>query len=175
MGGVIASILGIVSVLLTVSILTFNDSRPLVRQFELYHFQENYISKIEVTNIFNSLYRKGLYELTNDLLKTAPNRTPVDQSDYYDRLFFQNSQNIKNIEFINLYIDKNQPLYLDFKKTVLEYALFGRNKTRDLFPVRNLDSVENNSYVIVSREYFQKYEDLSIIAENDDYVILFKR
>jgi len=174
-GGVIASILSIASVLLTISILTFNDSRPLVRQFELYNFQKTYINKIEVTNIFNSMYRKGLYELTSDLLKTAPNRTPLYQSDYYDKLFFQNSHQIENIEFINLYIDENQPLYLNVKKTVLEYALFGRNKTRDLYPVRNLDDIESNSYVIVSKELSQNSEDFKLIAENDDYLILFKR
>jgi len=174
-GSVFTAVLVIASVYLSISILTFNDSRPLIVEIDLVRFRENYVNQIEVTNIFNSQYRIRLYKICNDLIKTVPTRVPIIRSAYYEALYFQNSFYIRDVEFVNHNISEHRPIFLYINKSLLEYSLFGRNKTRALYPVRNLSDVESNSYILVSKNLIHGNEGFNFVAENENYVILFKQ
>ncbi len=160
--------------LLITSTLVFNDSRLLINNYSLVHFREHYINNIEVTNIINSQYRKRLFEFTNSLIKTTPEKKSYLNCNYYGRLFYQFSMEGVSIDFLNKYFEEREPLYLSIEKTNLEYALFGINKTRDLFPISNFDDVKSQSYLLVSKN--KHFDDLNfmLIAENDEYQIFYK-
>jgi hypothetical protein len=174
LGGVVAAVFAVMAVYLSLSILIFNDVRPLVTQLDLVKFREFYINKIEVTNIINSQYRIRLYKLTNDLIKTEVQERTILHGDYDEKILFQNSDYLKDIELINLKLSENQPLFIFITPSPLEYSLFGRNVTRELYPILNLNQVRTNSYVLVSRNLVQDINGFNLSVENSDYMILFK-
>jgi hypothetical protein len=91
-------------------------------------------------------------------------------------LYFQNTPEIKNIDFVNQYIAAPTPLYLRIQKSTLEYALFGVNRTRELYPISNLDQVPSGSSVLISTSLLpDDWTDLLLVAENDRYSIFIKQ
>jgi hypothetical protein len=142
-----------------------------VNQYQLIEFTENYIDNIHVTNIANSLYRKSLYEFTKDIIKTTPEKEAYLASDYYQRLFYEDQGEVAEIDFVNKYIAADQPLYLLIGKTTLEYALFGINKTRDLYPSQNLSAIPSGSYVLVAKQLQLEQKNRILIGEDNDYAI----
>ncbi len=172
---ILSLVLSFACFMIIAATLLFNDSRPLLAEYTLVGFRENYVNKIEVTNIINSQYRKRLFELTNSLIKTAPNKKSYLGSDYYGRLFYQFASDGKSMDLVNTYIKEDEPLYLFIEKTNLEYALFGINKTRELFPITDFDEVKSKSYILVSKNRYSGGQNLLLIAENDEYQIYYKQ
>jgi 4-amino-4-deoxy-L-arabinose transferase-like glycosyltransferase len=174
LGGVMALSMAFLSIYFASTVLLFNDSRPLVGQTTLVVFSEDYLAKIKVTNIFNSQYRKRLMDLSTGLSLTAPSRATILESSYNEKLFFQSLSEIKNIDFINQWIAEDQPIYLLMDSTFIEYALFGKNKTRDLYPVTGLNEMAKDSYILISTEKDLDLTGFLFIAENETYQIYYK-
>lgn len=171
---IIAILLSIISAYLAFSVLLVNDSRLVVDRRSLYKFQANKVEKIEVTNIFNSLYRKRLYEIADDWISTTPPRKSILVGSYYENLFYQNAYQIPVIIFINNYIASTEPIYLLIEKSTLEYALFGKNRTRNLYPVKYLDQVKPGAYVLVTKKLLpETNQGFELVASDDQYMILF--
>jgi len=64
-------------------------------------------------------------------------------------------------------------LYLYIQKTIIEYALFGVNKTRDLYPVKSLVDVPTGALVLVDKNLMATPPtDMTLIADNARYLIL---
>jgi hypothetical protein len=172
--GATSVIIAFCSLLLASSILVFNDSRPLVRKGMLTQFSEGYVAKIKVTNIFNSQYRKRLYDLSTDLILTAPSRATILKSSYAEKLYYQNTYEIPNLKFVNQYIPVKDRLYLLIDKALLEYGLFGKNKTRDLFPISDYHDVASDSYLLIRKDKKIIIPEFELIGENDDYLIYYR-
>jgi len=174
-GGVVAALLCTASLLLCATSLTFNDSRLLVNQNDLVEFRENYVNNIKVTNAFTGLYRRGLYLISNDLIKTTPNRSPFISSEYYSQLYYQSGSERKDIKALAPYLEDAQAIYVYLNQNELDYSLFGRNKVRDIYPIKSLDSAVENYCVVASKSLVQDFDGYSLIGESDDFVYLCKK
>lgn len=169
-------VLAIVAVSLAFSTLLTNESRPTITQSTLYSFQARKVEPIKVTNIFQSLYRATLNRMVNDLLLTTPNRLSIVEGTYYDKLFFQNRRDIENISLVNDNLTAAEPLYLRMKASLLEYALFGINRTRNLYPVIDLNDVQPGFYVLASNELLeQNRPDMDLVSANEDYSLFLRK
>jgi 4-amino-4-deoxy-L-arabinose transferase-like glycosyltransferase len=169
-------IVAVVTVYLALSTLLTNESRPVITKRTLYSYQARKIETIKVTNIFKPLYRATLNRVVNDLVLTTPDRFSILEGTYYDKLFFQNRRDIDNISLVNDNLTTTEPLYLQMKPSLLEYALFGINRTRNLYPVVDLNDVQPGYYVLVSNILLeQDRPDMELVVANEDYSLFLQK
>ncbi len=175
-GSISIIVVGFAAIYLAFSTLLINESRPVITESTLYKFQVQKIETIKVTNLLNSQYRAMLNRVVNDLLLTSPDRLSIVQGSYYDKLFFQNSRDIENIRLVNDNLPAGEPLYLRMNKSLLEYALFGVNRTRELYPVKNLNEVPSGAYMLFSNALLdENIPELMPAASNGDYSLLMRK
>lgn len=172
-GNIVSFAIGMIAFYLALSSLLVNENRPIITQGSLYQYQYNLNEKPDPTKGMNTLYLKVTNRVIDDLALTSPARKSISQNSYYDNLFYQNTTDIPNIEFVNANLEPTIPLYLYIKKTTLEYALFGINKTRELIPVKSLEEIPANSYVLISASLLPEDNSrFNLVAENRYYSIL---
>lgn len=82
---------------------------------------------------------------------TSPDRKDIRQQSYYENLFHQSTSAIADVEFVNSTVKPHEKLYLFIDKDIIEYALFGVNKTRDLVPVVSLQRLPDGALVLVDK------------------------
>lgn len=163
------------SLLLIGSVLLFNDSRPVLVQSDLYRFGDDYISKIEVTNVINSQIRKRLYDLTTNLILTAPARKSITACTYEEKLFYQNFSEVDNYKFIEQILDDKESVYVNIDPSLLEFSLFGVNKTRDVIPVQDGFDIPEDSYLLQTIYRTNEMIGFLLIGGNDRYLIYQKQ
>ncbi len=174
-GCVTAALLCTASLLLCAISLTFNDSRLLVNQNDLVEFRENYVNNIKVNNAFTGLYRRGLYLISNDLIKTTPNRSTYISADYYSQLYYQSGSERKDIKALAPYLEKDRSIYVYLNQNELDYSLFGRDKSRDIYPIKSLDNAVEDYCIVVSKSLVQEFDGYALIGESDGFVYLCKQ
>ena len=171
----VCAVLSISAFYLGLSTLLINDSRPLVTQASLYAFQERQHARLSGEGFFS---RATLYlsdRVIEDLALTSPNRRDIFRQSYYENLFHQSPGDITDIEFINAAIPSDAPLYLYMRKNIIEYALFGVNKTRDLQPVSDLSQVPPGAFVLVDKGKTPPPDvKMTLLAENGNFSIYIK-
>ena len=174
--GLLTIVLSISAFLMAVSTLLINDARPLVTQQTLYTFQAKTLEKWDDSGSIGAVYAKYIANrVVESLLLTSPNRKDIRQQSYYENLFHQNTSAIANIEFVNTNMPDDAPLYIFMRKNIIEYALFGVDKTRRLTPFSLLEQAPSGSWVLVDKGRPQPWADgLNLIAENDSFWILLK-
>ncbi len=166
----------LISMYLSFSTLTMNENRPIITQKTLYSYQYTVLEKLDSTVRINNLFKKAANKIIEDLVLTSSAREDLFTGSYYDNLFYQNTPEIADIIFINSNLQPSTPLYLFIRKATLEYALFGVNRTRELYPVTNLDQVPSDSYILISRSLLpDDRTGLRLIAENQHYSIFIKQ
>lgn len=149
--GIIVSLfISFIAFYLSLSVLLINDNRPIITTRSLYSFHEKNIATINVSNFFTAQYVSRSEKLIDALLLTSPDRQNIIQGNYYDRLFFQDTSKIELIEFVNKNIKPEQDLYLLIEPSLLEYALFGINRTRNLFPIETFQELPPGECALVS-------------------------
>lgn len=149
--GIIVSLfISFIAFYLSLSVLLINDNRPIITTRSLYSFHEKNIATIKVSNFFTAQYVSRSEKLIDALLLTSPDRQNIIQGNYYDRLFFQDTSKIELIEFVNKNIKPEQDLYLLIEPSLLEYALFGINRTRNLFPIETFQELPPGECALVS-------------------------
>jgi hypothetical protein len=174
-GSLTASAIVILAFFLAFSTLLMNENRPILTQRSLYVYQSQVLENLDTTIKVNDLYKKAANRVIENLVLTSPSRESIFQNSYYENLFFQNTADLPDIQFVNVNLPARTPLYLRIQKTTLEYALFGVNRTRDLFPVANLDHVPAGATVLIAKSLLPtNLTDLQLVAENPAYS-LFKR
>lgn len=165
-----------VSVYLAFSTLLINENRPIITDGSLYKFQYDVIEKMDQSLPVKKFLAKAANRIIEDVILTCPSRKSILQVPYYEKLFFQNTDEVQEIEFVNAHLQPSTPLYLNIKKTTLEYGLFGINRSRELYPVSDLDDVPAGSYVLVSKHLIpEDSDDFGLIAENSSFSILQKQ
>lgn len=173
---IITTVIALVSIYLSISTLTMNENRPIITQKTLYSYQFNVLEKLDTTVKTKDIYKKVANKIIEDLALTCSARNDLLTGSYYDNLFYQNTPEIADINFINEHLQPSTPLYLHIRKATLEYALFGINRTRELYPVNSLDQVPSDSYVLISRSLLpDDRTDLLLVAENDHYSIFIQQ
>lgn len=171
-GAVVTIILSLSAGYLAFSSLLINDSRPLITQFTLYTYQNERLDRSDSAGFMSRAWTYINDRVIEDLVLTSPDRRDIRNQGYYANLFHQSPEDIPDIEFVNAHIPANEPLYMYINKTVIEYALFGVNKTRDLIPVNSLQSVPQRALLLVDKRRTPPFIDgFSLLAENEHYSI----
>lgn len=174
-GNLVTFAIVIIAFFLAFSTLLMNENRPLLTQRSLYVYQSKVLENLDTKVKVNELYKKAANRVIENLVLTSPSRASVFQNSYYENLFFQNTPDLPDIQFVNDNLPVSEPLYLRIQKTTLEYALFGVNRTRELFPVASLDQVPEGATVMVSKSLLPAdVSGLELLAKNPSYS-LFKR
>ena len=168
-------LLAFISFYLSTSTILINDNRPLITSNAIYSYLTRKIDPIKVTNIFEAQFVSKNQRIAKSMLLTVPDRLNILQNDYYGRLFYQDTRNIQDIEWVNTHLAKDTPLYLKIERSLLEYALFGPNRTRELYPVKSLDEVPANSYLLGSNALIKSPPPgFSRVTQNPNYTLYFK-
>jgi hypothetical protein len=168
----LAILIAILSIYLSVSVLLINDSRPIITTNSLHSYMAHNIEPIKITNFINSQYVHQTRMAVNSLLLTSPNRENIFDSSYYGKLFYQANKYQKQIEFIDAHIGMEDALYIRMESSLLEYALFGVNRTREIFPVKSLDEVPPGKIALVLNSLADEIPaGFSLIAQNELYSI----
>ena len=154
-GMIVSLFISFIAFYLSLSVLLINDNRPIITTRSLYSFHEKNIATIKVSNFFTAQYVSRSEKLIDALLLTSPDRQNIIRGNYYERLFFQDTGKIELIEFVNKNIKSEQDLYLLIEPSLLEYALFGINRTRNLFPIETFQELPPGECALVSDGYSQ--------------------
>lgn len=169
----VGAIFALMALYFSSSIILINDVRPIITQGSLYSFQYQYQDEINSSNkISKYFYALIVDPIVSDLVVTSPNRVGILESSYYEKLFFQNTREIKNIDLVNQNFSKGTPLYLNIDMTILEYSLFGVNRTRNLYPIQNYDDIPQGAYLFITNSREASVPSYySLVAQNKDYSI----
>ena len=171
-GSLVSVVVSLCSLYLGVSTLLINDSRPLVTQASLYSFQQRQYDSLSGGGFFN---RAALYlgdRVVEDLALTSPDRRDIFNQSYYENLFHQSPGDIQDIEFINAAVPKDAPIYIYLRKNIIEYALFGVDRARDLTPVSDIAQVPQGAFLLVDKgKTPSPAEEMTLLAENEYFSI----
>jgi 4-amino-4-deoxy-L-arabinose transferase-like glycosyltransferase len=174
-GGIISVVLALAAAYLAFSSLLINDSNPLVTQFSLYSYQSEKLNRSEDAGFIPRAWTYVNDRVIEDLLLTSPNRRDILNQTYYQNLFYQSSEDISAIDFLEVYVPADEPLYLYIEKTIIEYALFGINKTRDLHPIEDPIQVPTGALLLADLNLLDSPPDgMSLIAQREQYMLLRK-
>jgi len=174
--GLIALLFALASVTLSVSVLLINDSRPLITTNSLYTYLAKRIDPIEVSNVFEAQYVSRTQKAVNSLLLTSPDRANILAGDYTERLYYQNSIEVPYMRLINENLPADEPLYIYIEDlSVLEYGLFGINRTRELHPLANPQDAPAGAALLIAKE---RLSDLppgfALISEDEAYWLVVR-
>ncbi|HNW14515.1 MAG TPA: glycosyltransferase family 39 protein [Anaerolineaceae bacterium] len=174
--GLVTLALSIASFYLAISTLLINDARPLVTQQSLYSFQAKKVEKWGDSGFIGGIAAKHIANrVIEDLVLTSPDRKDIRQQSYYENLFHQSTSAIADVEFVNSTVKPHEKLYLFIDKDIIEYALFGVNKTRDLVPVVSLQRLPDGALVLVDKRRIPSITSgFTLLAENDHFSIYQK-
>ena len=98
----------------------------------------------------------------------------IFDEDYYGQVFYSASSRKKSIELVNLIIPAEQPIYLLTYRDPLEYALFGKNRTRALFPVTDESEVPAGGYLLVDLDDGRDLPGFTLLGESNQ-IKVFQR
>ena len=174
-GAIVTVMLSLAAVYLAFSSLLINDSNPLVTQYSLYAYQKEKLNRSEDAGFFSRAWTYVNDRVIEDLVLTSPDRRDIRHQTYYQNLFHQSAEDIPDIEFVNANVTADETLYLYMQKTIIEYALFGVDKTRDLHPVKSPTEVPAGALLLVDFDLLETPPPgMSLLAKNERYMILRK-
>lgn len=156
LANLICLVLSLSAFYLSISVLLINDNRPIITSASLYTFHTKHIAPKKVTNLISAQYVSRSEKAINALLLTSPNRTSILESDYYEKLFYQDASQIEVIKFVNQNIAPGEPLYTYFETSPLEYALFGINRTRALLPLEFPQDLPPSNCALIANNLLQE-------------------
>jgi len=172
----VASVLAVCVFSLAINTLLFNASKPLVTQRTGYEWQNRYINSLPEDTKIQKRLKYGLYFLSNVVIDSSITRQRIYASSYYERIFYNNSSTLEELEFIQAIVPEEEPMYLMMPANVLEYSLFGKNKTRDLFPISAVSQVPSNAFLLINKSLKDiNLADFTLLASNGDFEIYKKR
>jgi len=173
-GGLIAIVLGLASVFLAVSVLLINDARPLITTSSLYNFLARRVDPVDVSNIVEAQYVSRAQKAIKSLLLTSPDRANILSVDRAERLYYQNTAEAPHLRFINANLPPDEPLFIYIEDlSVLEYGLFGLNRTRDLHPVASPEDVPSGATLLAAKARLTAVPPgFTLTAENEAYWLL---
>jgi 4-amino-4-deoxy-L-arabinose transferase-like glycosyltransferase len=167
------AIIALISIVLSANTLVFNNTRLLLNQNQLIEFREKYVNNIKVTNFANSLYRRSLYLLTNDLIITAPQKATYLGQNYYGKLFYESRASKTDAEFVEQSIKPDQRIYTKIEDKIIEFSLFGINRTREVMPFIDFSEVASGSYVVIAEKYLPVPSNYQLINTNGSIDIFY--
>jgi 4-amino-4-deoxy-L-arabinose transferase-like glycosyltransferase len=170
------SIISFFVIVLAGTTLLFNDSKPVVTYTTVVNWRYQVNAKIPKDSALHTLENRILNRLIIYFADFSPYRKLFIGADYYQQLYFSNASQIKNIEFFNSYISQNVPVSIHISSSIDEYAFFGKDKTRNLYPVNNISEVQPGSFLLIrNNSVSNELSQLTKLGSNNDYSIYFKK
>lgn len=159
---------------LSFNILFLNISKPIITARTISNWQNSYIENMPFGTKLQKYEKNKITKYTNQLVNILPQRESIFDSAYYDQLFYSTNSNIPDIEFINSVISPTQPVYLIMTNNPLEFALFGINRSRTLYPITNIDEVEINSLLLIENAKITSLPGFKFFGSNNTFSIYIR-
>jgi len=174
-GTVVTVVFSLCAAYLAFSSLLINDAHPLITQSTLYTYQQEKLDRSADAGLLSRAYTYINDRVIEDLALTSPDRKDIKHQDYYANLFHQSVEDIPDVVFVSVHVPPEEPLYVIMQKSLIEYALFGVNKTRELHPVKKPEQVPAGALVLVDKQLLDEVPaGMQLIAENEHYRIMRK-
>lgn len=162
-----------ISLVLIINTLFYNDSKPIITAKTQNDIINNAISPLPETNGIQKLIKKTLLKLAYPTKYSSP-LVNIYEATYYDRLFYSNLSTAEDIEFINQFIPEGESISTLIPRSSLEYALFGKNFSRNLYPITDVDDVKPGYLLTSSTTFIPTSSEMQLLGKNADYSILYK-
>lgn len=169
---IVNTILVSCSILLIFNTLLKNDTKPIITAKSQNDFIHQRIDPLIESNFFQVLIKKALYKITYPTGFENPRRNIYGQK-YYDQLFYTNNISAKNIELINGIIPEGEPISLMISNNPLEYALFGVNRSRSLYPITDMNMARPGYLIITNTHGINPPPSMQLLDENNDISIFW--
>jgi hypothetical protein len=169
---VVIAILLPISMLLIINTLFYNDSKPIITARTQNDVINSFISPLPENNGFQKFVKKSLLKFTypNEYSSKLVN---IYEATYYDRLFYSNKSLSKDIEFINQHIPEGEPIAVMIPRGPLEYALFGKNRSRSLYPISKINDAGPGFILTINSLNIDPASKLKLLAMNKNYSIYY--
>lgn len=171
--GTIIGILLAFCLLLIVNTLLFNDSKPIITARTQNDIINHYIAPLPENNGLQKLIKKSLLKIAYPTEYSNP-LVNVYEATYYDRLYYSNIYTAIDIEFINQIIPESAPLSIMITNDPLEYALFGINRSRSLYPITDIDDIKPGYFLTSNTTPIPPSSEMQLLGMNADYSIFYK-
>ena len=159
--------------LMMFTILLMNGSKPIITAGSVTHWQ-NTVLKLPEENRFEIIKKNTLMKFSEGMIRISAQKAAIFDEDYYGQLFYSASSRKKSIELVNLTIPAEQPIYLLTYRDPLEYALFGRNRSRNLYPVTDASEVPVGGYLLVDLDDTRELTGFTFLGESNQ-IKVFQR
>lgn len=157
--------------LLIINTLLFNDSKPIITARTQNDIINNIISPLPENNDFQLFFKKSLLKIAYPT-KHSSAYVNIYEAAYYDQLYYSNISTANDIEFINQLIPKQSPIYIMLTNDPLEYALFGINRSRSIYPITDIDDAKPG-YFLTSSTSIPASAEMQLLGKNADYSIFY--
>jgi hypothetical protein len=137
--------------LITFNVLAMNHSKPLVTARTVANLQNELVLPLPQNTKVQIVAKTYLVKWTNKLIERWPQREPITSLSYYDQLYYSETILSTEIRMILDSLPSTEPIYLLMDRNPLEYGLFGVNRTRELFPVKDAVEVPAAAYLLIDR------------------------
>ena len=159
------------SLYLAFNILCFNNSKPIITASTISNWQNRHLADVPGQSGFNTFEKKSLRYLSYQLYKNVNQRQSIFEVDYYNQLYYSETNALKNINLVNSTILAGEPIYLYTYRDPLEYGLFGINRSRNLYPVDSITEVPKNTYLFIENSRITTRPGFILIDRNARYSI----
>lgn len=123
-------------------------------------------------NQAQNLIKKSVYVL-EWIAKYALPRPNIYDNSYLEQVYYSSSDTYKEITFINQFIPDSAPISINIPISPLEYGLFGKNKSRNLFPVQDISQVESGYFIGSSSLGILPSDHICLLGDNGNYSVFF--
>lgn len=137
--------------LISFNVLGMNHSKPLVTARTIANLQNEFILPLPQNTKVQIVSKTYLVKWTNKFVERWPQRDPITTLSYYDQLYYSETPLATEIRLILDALPPTEPVYLLMDRNPLEYGLFGVNHTRELYPVKEVDDVPEEAYLVIDR------------------------
>jgi 4-amino-4-deoxy-L-arabinose transferase-like glycosyltransferase len=167
---VIIGVLVLISTVLILNTLLINDTKPIITARTQNDIINHYISPLPEQNDFQVFIKKSLLKIAYPT-KYSSKLVNIYEATYYDRLFYSNIYSAKDIQLVNLVVPEGQPISILIFRSPLEFALFGKNCSRIVIPVKDTSKAEPGYLLISNGMNIQPFSELRLLGKNDNYSI----
>ncbi|MCX6055313.1 MAG: hypothetical protein NTZ74_10445 [Chloroflexi bacterium] len=160
---------------LFISINTFfsNNSKPVIAASELWGFQAKTILKLPENNKLELFVKNNLVSITNNIAENALDRRNIYNNQHWDQVYYSSSDTVKNIDLIDQWVPEGETIYHNIPSSELEYGLFGKNMTRNVYKVQDISEVNSGYYLSESSNQTKISKNVLLLGGNDSYQVFF--
>jgi hypothetical protein len=168
----IYSVLIFCSVLIIFNTLFQNDTKPIITAKSKNDFIHQKIDPLKESTYLQSFFKKALYKITYPTGFENPRRYILSQK-YYDQLFYTNNISAKDFEFVESIIPEGEPISVMVANNPLEYALFGKNRSRLLYPFVDITKARPGYCIVSNSIDFSPTIEMELLDVNENFSIYY--